>query len=168
MAMARKEDDPTQALLNALRHPLRRALLHRYVTADEPTSPKYLAASMRQPLSSVGYHVRELAKLGALEIAEEEKRRGAVEHFYQPTALVTGTPWALGAMGLRPPLAGGEPYLLTPEAIAQVKAHIVERREDKEFMDRLARRLKENRPVLDRLQESEEKEDRQKPKGKGQ
>jgi tetratricopeptide (TPR) repeat protein len=79
MAVATKENDPTQALLDALRHPLRRALLHRYVTAEEPTSPKYLANSMRQPLSSVSYHVRELAKLGALEIAEEEQRRGAGE-----------------------------------------------------------------------------------------
>ena len=103
--MTRKEEDPTQALLDALRHPLRRALLHRYVVAEAPTSPKYLADSMRQPLSSVSYHVRELAKLGALEIAEEEQRRGAVEHFYVVTELVTESVWALAAMGLRPPLA---------------------------------------------------------------
>ena len=119
IAVATKENDPTQALLDALRHPLRRALLHRYVVAEEPTSPKYLANSMRQPLSSVSYHVRELAKLGALELVEEEQRRGSVEHFYEPIELVTGTVWALAAMGLRPPLAEGEPHLRTPEAIAQ-------------------------------------------------
>lgn len=139
IAVAKKENDPTQALLDALRHPLRRALLHRYVVADEPTSPKYLAHSMRQPLSSVSYHVRELAKLGALEIAEEEQRRGAVEHFYVVTPLITESMWALAAMGLRPPLAEGEPYLLTPE---------------------------ENRPILDRLQSSEEEESKKK-KDKG-
>jgi hypothetical protein len=153
MAMTGKEEDPTQALLDALRHPLRRALLHRYVTAEEPTSPKYLANSMRQPLSGVSYHVRELAKLGALEIAEEEQRRGAVEHFYVVTPLVTESVWALAAMGLRPPLAEGEPYLLTPEAIAQINEHIAERREDKEFMERLARLREEDRPLLDRLRE---------------
>jgi len=121
--MATKENDPTQALLDALRHPLRRALLHRYVVAEEPTSPKYLAHSMRLPLSSVSYHVRELAKLGAVEIAEEEQRRGAVEHFYVVTELVTGTVWALAAMGLRPPLAEGEPHLPTPEEIARINEH---------------------------------------------
>lgn len=166
IAVAHKKEDPTQALLDALRHPLRRALLHRYVTAEEPTSPKYLANSMRQPLSSVSYHVRELAKLGALEIAEEEQRRGAVEHFYVVTPLVTESVWALAAMGLRPPLAEGEPYLLTPEEIARIHAHVAERREDKEFMDRLARLKEEDRPVLDRLRESEE-EAKKKPKDKG-
>lgn len=155
MAMA-EENDPTQALLDALHHPLRRALLHRYVTAEEPTSPKYLAQSMRQPLSSVSYHVRELAKLGALEIAEEEQRRGAVEHFYEVTPLVTETLWALAAMGLRPPLAEGEPYLLTREAIAQVKAHVAKRREDKEFQDRLARLMEEDQPVLGQLRKDQD------------
>lgn len=166
---SKKEDEPTQALLDALRHPLRRALLHRYVTAEEPTSPKYLAQSMRQPLSSVSYHVRELAKLGALEIVEEEQRRGAVEHFYEPTALVTGTLWALAAMGLRPPLAEGEPYLLTPEEIVRIKEHIGERREDKEFQDRLARLKEEDRPVLDRLRKAQDpkQEDRPTPEDRG-
>lgn len=40
MAMPREENDPTQALLDALHHPLRRALLHRYVTAEEPTTAR--------------------------------------------------------------------------------------------------------------------------------
>ncbi|MGN6257929.1 MAG: helix-turn-helix domain-containing protein [Solirubrobacterales bacterium] len=162
-----RENDPTQALLDALRHPLRRALLHRCVVAEEPTSPKYLANSTRKPLSSVSYHVRELAKLGALEIVEEEQRRGAVVHFYVVTPLVTESVWALAAMGLRPPLADGEPYLLTPEEIAEVKAHVAERREDKEFMDRLARLKQEDRPVLNRLRESEEEESKKKQKNKG-
>jgi hypothetical protein len=167
IAVAKKETDPTQALLDALRHPLRRALLHRYVTAEEPMNPKYLANSMRQPLSSVSYHVRELAKLGAVEIAEEEQWRGAVEHFYVVTSLVTESVWALAAMGLRPPLAEGEPYLLTPEEIARINEHLAERRADKQFMERLKRRAEENRPILDRLQESEEEESKGKQKRKG-
>lgn len=165
--MASKKQEPTQALLDALHHPLRRALLHRYVVADEPTSPKYLADSMRQPLSRVSYHVRELAKLGAVEISGEEQRRGAVEHFYKVTPLVTETVWALAAMGLRPPLAEGEPYQLTPEEIVRINEHIAERREDKEFMERLKRRAEENRPILDRLQESEKAEPKKKQKRKG-
>jgi DNA-binding transcriptional ArsR family regulator len=165
--MAKKGIDPTQALLDALHHPLRRALLHRYVTAEEPTSPKYLAHSMRKPLSSVSYHVRELAKLGAVELVEEEQRRGSVEHFYVVTPLVTESVWALAAMGLRPPLAEGEPCLLTPEELARINEHIGERREDKELMERLKRRAEENRPLLDRLRETEEEEPKKKPKDKG-
>jgi hypothetical protein len=118
---------------------------------------------MQQRLSSVSYHVRELAKLGALEIVEEEKRRGAVEHFYEPTELVTGTRWALAAIGLRPPLAEGEPYLLTPEAIAEVNAHIGAWRADEEFQDRLARLKEEDRPVLDRLRKSQDPESQHRP-----
>lgn len=63
----------------------------------------------------------------------------------------------------------GRAYLLTPEEIARINEHIGERREDKEFIDRLKRRAEENRPVLDRLRESEEEEEstkRQKDKGK--
>lgn len=75
----------------------------------------------------------------------------------------------MGAGGDRaPPAAGrGRAHLLTPEEIARIDEHIAERREDKEFMDRLARRAIENRPVLDRLRISEEKEPRKKPKEKG-
>jgi hypothetical protein len=35
--------DPDQALLDALRHPLRRSLLRRYVKSKETLSPKDLA-----------------------------------------------------------------------------------------------------------------------------
>lgn len=48
-----------------------------------------------------------------------------------------------------------------------INRHIAERREDKEFMERLTRQAEENRPVLDRLQESEEEESREKPNEKG-
>lgn len=99
-----------------------------------------------------------------MEITEEEQRRGAVEHFYVVTPLVTESVWALAAMGLRPLLAEGEPYLLTPEEIARIDEQIAERREDKEFMDRLKRRAEENRPILDRLRESEEEEQPKKQK----
>lgn len=106
--MARKKDDPTQVLLKALRHPLRRQLLRCYLEARKPISPKELATSMKQPLSNVSYHVRELAKFGVVEIAEEEQVRGSVQHFYEATALARDTPWALVTLGLKPEQRGSK------------------------------------------------------------
>ncbi|MGN6258322.1 MAG: hypothetical protein ACTHN3_11325 [Solirubrobacterales bacterium] len=150
--MANREEDPTQVLLEAMRHPLRVALLRRYLEADEPLGTKRLAESIRQPLSSVRYHVRKLAELGAIEIVEEEQRRGAVARFHEPTPLLKETPWALSALGLSSPR--DESRRLSDEERAAIDAHIAERRKDTEFMDRLRRRAQENAPILERLNEN--------------
>lgn len=95
MAKPDKED----ALLKALRHPLRRSLLRRYIKskAADGLGPKELALG----LESVRYHVRELARLGALEIVSEAPVRGSVAHFYEATSLVRQTPWVLTVLGLK-------------------------------------------------------------------
>jgi DNA-binding transcriptional ArsR family regulator len=93
-------EEPNQAVLKVLRHPLRRELLRRYLEAPKPLGPKELAVAMEQPLPTVSYHVRELANLGAIEVVEEEKRRGSVAHFYEATSLVDEVPWARAALGL--------------------------------------------------------------------
>lgn len=96
-------EDPNQALLGALKHPLRRLLLRHYVEAPEMLSPRELAPQTRQPLSSVSYHVRQLAEAGAVVLADERQVRGAVQHFYEPAPVVRETPWVLATLGL-----GGE------------------------------------------------------------
>jgi DNA-binding transcriptional ArsR family regulator len=95
-----KHKDPTQPLLEALRDPLRRSLLRRYLSSKEMLSPKELSGLEERALSSVSYHVRVLVRCGAIEIAGDRKVRGSVEHFYLPTELVKETPWALAALGL--------------------------------------------------------------------
>lgn len=51
---------------------------------DERTaSPKEVAAVLRERLGTVGHHIRELVKLGLVELVEERPVRGAVEHFYR-------------------------------------------------------------------------------------
>ena len=94
------KDDSNQALLDALRNPLRRSLLRRYVESSEMLSPKELAHLEKKPLSGVSYHVRVLAKSGAIEEAGDRRVRGSVEHFYLPTDLVKKTPWVLATLGL--------------------------------------------------------------------
>jgi predicted transcriptional regulator len=92
--------NPDQALLDALRHPLRRSLLQRCVKSEEMLSPKELARLEKHSLSNVSYHVRVLADHGALEIASEAPAGGSVAHFYKATPLVRETPWVLKTLGL--------------------------------------------------------------------
>ncbi|HEU4705819.1 MAG TPA: helix-turn-helix domain-containing protein [Solirubrobacterales bacterium] len=92
--------DPDQALLNALRHPLRRSLLQRFLDSKDMLSPRELATLEKLSLSQVSYHVRELDKLGAVEIAGEKQVRGALQHFYLPTSRVKGSPLVRAALGM--------------------------------------------------------------------
>ena len=98
--MPAKSHDADQALLQALRHPLRRTLLRLCLEEGESLSPKELALVTRQPLSNVAYHARTLKELGALEVVHEETRRGSVEHFYEPTDLAGETPWVSALLGM--------------------------------------------------------------------
>jgi DNA-binding transcriptional ArsR family regulator len=59
--------DRDQALLEALRHPLRRALLRRYLQSERALSPRELAVLEGQSLSGTSYHVRVLLQCGAIE-----------------------------------------------------------------------------------------------------
>jgi DNA-binding transcriptional ArsR family regulator len=72
------------ALINALTHPLRRQIL-RAMPRDETTSPRELAERLGQPLGNLSYHVRVLAKYGALELVRETQVRGTMQHFYRPS-----------------------------------------------------------------------------------
>lgn len=100
--MPAKIKDPDQALLFLLRHPLRRELLRLYVKESGSLSPKQLSDFTKKHLSLVSFHVRELAKHGAVELIETRPRRGSVEHFYKATDLVDAVPWARAALGLPP------------------------------------------------------------------
>lgn len=81
-----------EALVKVVAHPLRVQALS--ILSERPASPKELSAELGSPVGNVSYHVRELEDLGLIELVEEKKRRGAVEHFYRAIA--------------RPPLSDGE------------------------------------------------------------
>lgn len=99
--MPAKIEDADQVLLFLLRHPLRKRLLRLYLESEEELSPKELADYTREPLATVALHVRVLRDQGAVELVRERRCRGAVEHFYRPTALVDAVPWAREALGLQ-------------------------------------------------------------------
>jgi len=48
-------------------------------------SPKELAAELGKSLGKVSYHVKYLERAGCIEVTATAPRRGAIEHYYQPT-----------------------------------------------------------------------------------
>jgi DNA-binding transcriptional ArsR family regulator len=87
----RKSVDET--LVKVVAHPLRVQALS--VLTERHASPKELAAELGAPVGNVSYHVRELERVGLIELVEEKKRRGAVEHFYRAIArpLLSAAEW---------------------------------------------------------------------------
>jgi DNA-binding transcriptional ArsR family regulator len=85
-------DDPRY--VKAMSHPLRVRIL---AMLDERTaSPNQLSGWLGATLGTVAYHVRTLEQLGLIELVDETRVRGAVEHHYRAKErpLVTVEGWA--------------------------------------------------------------------------
>lgn len=63
-------------------HPRRDGIIDAMRTYGEPISPTRLAEVTGYSLGSTAYHVRVLLKAGVVELADEGRARGAIEHFY--------------------------------------------------------------------------------------
>ena len=87
-----------QALLVALRHPLRREIL-KTMARRAKASPREVADILGSPLSNTSYHVRVLLDCDAVELVDQAQVRGSVQHFYR---VAIKEPWALSALGLQP------------------------------------------------------------------
>ena len=73
-----------QLLARANTHPLRISILEVLgLDGGRTLSPKDLSLELHAPLSTLNYHITELAKAGLVEIVFERQVRGAVEHFYR-------------------------------------------------------------------------------------
>lgn len=87
MKATRAERDKSTAA-NVLAHPLRVRILE--VLNQRDMSPVEFCREGFAPeameVSHVAYHFRELAEFGALEVTEENKRRGSIEHVYRGLA----------------------------------------------------------------------------------
>lgn len=71
-------------VIAALNHPLRRTILRRYL-AGPPTSPVALARELDGSLNLIAYHVKILATNGVVREVKTERRRGALEHYFEPS-----------------------------------------------------------------------------------
>ncbi len=85
-------DDPRY--VKAMSHPLRVRILA--MLDERQASPNQLAGWLGASLGTVAYHVRTLLQLGMIELVDETRVRGAVEHHYRAKARpnVTAERWA--------------------------------------------------------------------------
>jgi DNA-binding transcriptional ArsR family regulator len=86
-------------LFFALAEPLRQEIL-KEMAGVARLSPQECAARLGVPLSKLSYHVRVLAKCGAVVLAGTEPVRGSLKHYYR---FAIEEPWALAALGLAAP-----------------------------------------------------------------
>jgi DNA-binding transcriptional ArsR family regulator len=94
-----RENPGTRLLLDALGHPLRRAIL-KEVASTEMLSPQEFSGRVGVPVSKVSYHFRKLAEHEAIVLVKVEPARGSLKHYYRFTV---EEPWALEALGLASP-----------------------------------------------------------------
>jgi DNA-binding transcriptional ArsR family regulator len=85
-------DDPRY--VKAMSHPLRVRIMA--MLDERQASPNQLAGWLGASLGTVAYHVRTLLQLGLIELVDETRVRGAVEHHYRAKARpnVTADAWA--------------------------------------------------------------------------
>jgi DNA-binding transcriptional ArsR family regulator len=75
-------DDPRY--VKAMSHPLRVRILA--MLEERQASPNQLAGWLDASLGTVAYHVRTLLQLGLIELVDETRVRGAVQHHYRAKA----------------------------------------------------------------------------------
>jgi DNA-binding transcriptional ArsR family regulator len=63
-------------------HAVRDRIVDALRSCDSPLSPAQLARITGETLGSTAYHVRTLVAAGVVELVDEGRVRGAVEHFY--------------------------------------------------------------------------------------
>lgn len=85
-------DDPRY--VKAMSHPLRVRILA--MLDERMASPNQLATWLHTSLGTVAYHVRTLEQLGLIELVDETRVRGAIEHHYRSRARpsVTAEGWS--------------------------------------------------------------------------
>jgi hypothetical protein len=144
--MRRRQKHLPFALGASIRNPFSKEILRRCVLAQRPVSLDELAESMEGLRSTIRDHADELEILGALKVTEELWPWRPAGPRYEPTELLMNSDWALVGLGLMP----GDRWL-TDEDRAKLDKHIADRRNDKEFKERLRRRMEEDRDVLEAL-----------------
>lgn len=82
--MVGNRNSDTDQLLQALGHPMRRAIL-REMNDEDPISPSELAPRLEDSVSNISYHFRMLDRNAAVALVDEKQVRGATQHFYQRT-----------------------------------------------------------------------------------
>lgn len=91
-------------LLQALAHPLRRAIL-KEMRGEEEISPRELSERLGIGLPGLSYHVRILAECEAITLVRTRPVRGSTQHFYR---FAIEAEWPHGVLGLSFPRTSGD------------------------------------------------------------
>jgi DNA-binding transcriptional ArsR family regulator len=85
-------DDPRY--VKAMSHPLRVRILA--MLGERKASPNELAQVLDASIGTVAYHVRTLERLGLIELVDETRVRGAIEHHYRarPRPTISDEAWS--------------------------------------------------------------------------
>lgn len=120
-------------LVRSVAHPLRIRILE--ALTDHVASPNAMSEKLDEGLTSVAYHTRALDKLGALELVDTAKRRGAIEHFYKatPRAFVGDPSWRKVPPSLLGGVSAATLQTFLDKAIAALEAGTLDGREDTIF-----------------------------------
>ncbi|MGN6587331.1 MAG: hypothetical protein ACTHKT_07665 [Solirubrobacterales bacterium] len=120
-------------LVQSVAHPLRIRILE--ALTDHVASPNVISERLDEGLTSVAYHTRALDKLGALELVDTVKRRGAIEHFYKatPRAFVGDPSWRKVPPSLLGGVSAATLQTFLDKAIAALEAGTLDGRADTVF-----------------------------------
>lgn len=122
-----------QRLVMSVAHPLRIKILE--ALTDHVASPNVVAERLEENLPSVAYHTRALGKLGALELVDTARRRGAIEHFYKatPRAFLGDRDWRKVPPSLLGGVSAATLQTFLDKAIAALEAGTLDCRDDTVF-----------------------------------
>lgn len=119
------------SLVRVAAHPVRAQALA--ILTDRRASPKQIADELGERVGNVSYHVRELEQLGLIELVDEERRRGAVEHFYEavPRPRLSGADWEKLNLAERQDISTWTLQLLLADATQSLSAGTFDARPDR-------------------------------------
>ncbi|HET7416066.1 MAG TPA: winged helix-turn-helix domain-containing protein [Solirubrobacterales bacterium] len=81
---ARSLEDEQQVMAKVMSHPTRVRILMAMNTPRRRMSPKLFAEESDLPVHHCAYHFAELEDTGCIALVATRRRRGAVEHIYEP------------------------------------------------------------------------------------
>jgi hypothetical protein len=122
-----------QRLVRSVAHPLRIKILE--ALTDHVASPNTIAEKLETDLGGVAYHTRALDRLGALELVDTGRVRGAIEHFYKatPRAFVGDPQWRKVPFSLLSGVSAATLQTFLDKAITALEAGTLDGRSDTVF-----------------------------------
>ena len=118
-------DDPRY--VKAMSHPVRVRIMA--MLSERKASPNELSQWLGTTLGATAYHVRTLHKLGLIELVDETRVRGAVEHHYKakPRPKAGGEDWSKASPVAKQAAVGSQLRMLMDQVEASAAAGAFDR-----------------------------------------